>query len=623
MPLGQLENVVRHLRRMAGISDAQRSTDGQLLERYTACRDESAFVALVRRYGRLVRSVCHNILHHEQDIEDAFQVTFMVFACKAGSIRKSSSVASWLYGVAYRTAMNAKRTRSRRCEAFPGGAWERGELQARSREQPVAEASLREIQAILDEEVQRLPEKYRAPFILCCLEGKSRAEAGEQLGLKEGTVSSRLAQARKQLQQRLTRRGVVLSAALCAVELSRTAAASVPPILLKGTIECALSFAAGNAAATHLISTEVAGLANGVLRSMIAKTIKTTTAAPWHTPKPAPALQAKSGPDGRFRFAVPKSVLDFNAEEELPTQLMAIADGFGCDWATIKDAEPKEITLRMVKDAPLSMRILDLNGRPVAGAKLTVTDLWYPKGDGLGNFLDAIRKNGDYAIEKDWHRPLPGPLATAITGRDGRFRLAGIGRERLVNLRLNGPAIATASLCAMTRTGDTVANPKKGRANEGSFEIYGAASDYVAAVSRPIRGVVRDKETGKPLAGVAVGGGYDYWVKTDKKGRYELLGLSKASRYQLQAEPADGRHFQRHIVLQDTPGLDALICDLELVRGLMVRGRFRVEGLVPDQEYQVSSYSDRRPGFRDLCVPVIVKPGEHKDMGDLRMRRVK
>lgn len=641
MSSGQLEKVVHHLRRMAGISDAQRAADGQLLERYISSRDENAFAVLVRRYGRLVRSVCRNILRHEQDIEDAFQVTFMVFACKAASIRKSSSVASWLYGVAYRTAMNTKRTRTRRCE-------KQREPEGHSREQPVAEASLREIQAILDEEVQRLPEKYRSPFILCCLEGKSRAEAGEQLGLMEGTVSSRLAQARKRLQQRLTRRGVVLSAVLCAVELSRTAAASVAPILVKGTIQAALSFAAGNAAATHLISAEVASLASSVLQALFAKTVKMTTialltiglmagagllachvlaqkpaaekpqnsppkaketpAAPkrdsievtticgrvldpdgkpmtgaelylakptvrWYTPKLAPSLQVKSGPDGRFRFAVPKSDLDFNAQEELPAQVMAIADGFGCDWATIEDVEPKEITLRLVKDVPLAMRILDLNGRPVAGVKLIVTDLWYPKGDGLGSFLDAIRKNGEYAIDKDWDRPLPGPLATATTGRDGRFRLAGIGRERLVNLRLDGPAIATASLCAMTRKGDTVANPKKGRANDGVFEIYGAASEYVAAVSRPIRGVVRDKETGKPLAGVAVGGGYDYWVKTDEKGRYELLGFFKASRYLLQAEPADGRHFQRHVVLQDTPGLDALTCDIALVQGLMVRGR--------------------------------------------------
>jgi RNA polymerase sigma factor (sigma-70 family) len=230
---------MQHLRQVAGLSDAQRLRDAQLLGRYVSSRDQDAFTELVRRYGWLVRSVCRHVLRHESDIDDAFQATFLVFASRAGSIRKSSSVASWLYGVAYRSAMKIKGAAARRHEKQrePGGY---------AREQPVTEAALREVQALLHEEVQRLAEKHRAPFVLCCLEGKSRAEAARLLGLKEGTISSRMAQARQQLQRRLARRGVLLSAALCAVELSRTtAAASVPPVLLKSAIKGALAFAAG------------------------------------------------------------------------------------------------------------------------------------------------------------------------------------------------------------------------------------------------------------------------------------------------------------------------------------------------------------------------------------------
>src|SRR5262245_55310857 len=253
-----LGSVVRHLRQVAGLSEARELTDAELLKRFVSSGDEDAFALLVCRYGRLVRSVCRQVLHHEQDVDDAFQVTFLVLASRAASIHKTTAVASFLYGVAYRTAMNAKRARTRR-----------GEQQSRSqgcgRDQPFTEAALREVQAILHDEVNALPEKYRAPFVLCCLEGKTRAEPAEELGWKEGTVFCRVARARAELQRRLTRRGVVLTAALCAVELGRTGAAAVRPALVNSTIEAALSVAAGKAAAADLVSAAVAALSNGVL----------------------------------------------------------------------------------------------------------------------------------------------------------------------------------------------------------------------------------------------------------------------------------------------------------------------------------------------------------------------
>jgi RNA polymerase sigma factor (sigma-70 family) len=268
MPHGQLDTVLRHLRGVTGLSAAQELTDGQLLERYVSGHDEDAFATLVRRYDRLVRSVAWRVLHHEQDTDDAFQATFLVFATKAASIRRITSVASWLYGVAYRTAMNAKRARMRRNkeERYRKGS---------TTLQPVSVAALREIQQILDEEVARLAEKYRAPFVLCCVDGKSKAEAARELGWKEGTLFTRLARARKELQRRLTRRGVMLSAALCAVALARNEAAAAAPSLLDSTIKAALSFAAGKAVASGLASAEAAALAKRVLQSMLMTKVKT------------------------------------------------------------------------------------------------------------------------------------------------------------------------------------------------------------------------------------------------------------------------------------------------------------------------------------------------------------
>jgi RNA polymerase sigma factor (sigma-70 family) len=265
---GQLDVVACYLRRLAGWSATENGTDAQLLERFVSNGDEDAFATLVHRYGRLVRSVCRHVLRHEQDVDDAFQVTFLVLASKAATIWKTNSVASWLYGVAYRSAMNAKKAKARRRE-------QQTDLERCSREQPLAETSLREIQAILHDEVNALPGKYRAPFVLCCLEGKSRAEAAKELGSKEGTVSSRLARARQALQRRLSRRGVLISAALSAVEVSRNAvAAAFEPSFIDCTTKAALSFATGKTVAADLVSADVAALAKGVLQSLFMSKVK-------------------------------------------------------------------------------------------------------------------------------------------------------------------------------------------------------------------------------------------------------------------------------------------------------------------------------------------------------------
>jgi RNA polymerase sigma factor (sigma-70 family) len=217
--------VLGNIRRWAAGRPGLELTDSQLLERYVGQHDQAAFAGLVRRHGSLVWGVCRHLLHHQQDAEDAFQATFLVLAQKATSIRQPGAVAAWLHGVARRSALQIRRAAARRRvheQQAPGTA----------RPDPQGEVAWRELQAILDEELHGLPEKYRAPFVLCCLEGRSKAEAARELGWKEGTVSGRLARARKFLQHRLTRRGVSLSAVLCAIELSRGAARAAVPVAL-------------------------------------------------------------------------------------------------------------------------------------------------------------------------------------------------------------------------------------------------------------------------------------------------------------------------------------------------------------------------------------------------------
>ncbi len=212
----------------------------QLLERFIVEGDNAAFDGLVDRFGGVVWRVCRRLLQQDQDAEDAFQAVFLTLARKAPSIRNREGVGSWLYGVAFRTARKARQA-----------VWRRRELTAHAKPpgtEPAAcdAAALSEMQRLLDEEVLRLSDKYRVPFVLCCLEGMSKSEAAEELGLKEGTISGRLARARKLLHKRLVRRGVTLSAVLTALALTQqSVTAALPAILLESTAAAVLAYENG------------------------------------------------------------------------------------------------------------------------------------------------------------------------------------------------------------------------------------------------------------------------------------------------------------------------------------------------------------------------------------------
>jgi RNA polymerase sigma factor (sigma-70 family) len=257
-PLGA---VVRYLRTAAPANPDKPLADAELLERFLASRDEAAFSALVRRHGPMVLGVCRGVLRHQQDAEDAFQVTFLVLARHAATVRKRGVLAGWLHGVAYRTALQARRAAARRRH-------HETRVEAMTQKQPSTPESWQEVRAALDEEVAGLPPAYRAPFVLCFLEGRSRAEAARELGIKEGTVSSRIARARTQLQQRLTRRGLGLAAALAALAVAREAGAAPPPSLVKATVRAGLEYAAGRTLAAGVVSADAAALLKGVSNAM-------------------------------------------------------------------------------------------------------------------------------------------------------------------------------------------------------------------------------------------------------------------------------------------------------------------------------------------------------------------
>jgi RNA polymerase sigma factor (sigma-70 family) len=266
---GRLGGLIRRLRRDAG-AGAEGVGDGQLLQRFAHHRDESAFATLVGRHGPMVLGVCRRVLRDPHDADDAFQATFLVLAHKARSIVRPQALASWLYHTALRTALRAR--------------LRRGRLRAREgvlEDLPAAETTedlaWHELRPALDEELGRLPRKYRDAVVSCYLEEKTYTEAAQALGLAAGTVSSRLARARGILRKRLLRRGLTLSSGLLVALLTRQAlSAAVPGALRDATTGAALRLAAGQAVLAATTGS-VAALTQEVLKAMSLTRLKIGT----------------------------------------------------------------------------------------------------------------------------------------------------------------------------------------------------------------------------------------------------------------------------------------------------------------------------------------------------------
>ncbi len=656
---------LRQLRRQMAASQGRNDSDEQLLSAFISRRDDDAFSALVRRHGPMVLQVCRRLLGQEQDAEDTFQAAFLVLARHASSLRKKGSLASFLHGTAYRLARDVKRSAARRRK-------HEGQAPSRPPVDPADELSWREVRTLLDEEIARLPEIYRSVFVLCHLEDLSRAEAAQHLGLKECTVLSRLAKARKRLAERLARRGVELTAVLAATTVAAQSASALPAGLIANTINAALALAAGEKLA-GIVSASVAQLVRNATAAMASKAkvalallltasllggasvwlnAQPQATAPLPTyataakaddkPQTAPSkpeeaktvefrgqvldpdgkpfagaklhliypttkvlpipARGTSDSEGRFHFWVAKTDFD-KSYKPAPWEeaiVVAAAKGYGLgmpERRAGKSGSNTALLLRLAKDdAPLKGRILDLQGKPVAGAIIRVQGLHAPvKGD-LAAFVNALKDKKEFfppmqehllGFADRWNGPYPSTLFAPVkTADDGRFEIKGVGRERLAALRIEGPTIATRDVFVMTRSGDTVHAPgyRQYEPNTDKLTIYGNGFDHIAAPCRPIVGVVRDKDTGKPIPGAIVtsyqrAGSHisavtDLLTVADKNGHYRLLGMPKGEGNVIRAAgPEDEPYLMATQNIADPPGLEPITADFALKRGVWISGR--------------------------------------------------
>jgi RNA polymerase sigma factor (sigma-70 family) len=658
------------VRAIRAVAAATERTDLELLAQFNA-GDEAAFAALVERYGGMVLGVCRRLLPTVQDAEDACQATFLVLASKARAGRWQTSVANWLYTTARRIASRANRTAARRAKREARAAV------------PEAASLLdqmtgREAFAALDEELDRLPAIYRQPLVLCYLAGLTRDEAAVRLGVPAVTLKSQLDRGRKKLADALTKRGIVLGAGLLAAAATSTARA-VSPVLHR----CILAAAGGSppvpvaALAKEVVVNEflhraqwallaVAGVAllgfgftsrppaaeqprsmPGLMRNADTPKAEVTK----HTitgkvlgadGKPAvaqlillrsdgsPLPLGKTQADGRFRVTVPFGTAD--------VYLIARMDGQGADYALVS-RHTADVTLTLTKDNPVRGRVIDTQGKPVAGAVVfpryvydfgerkadLFLDYWKTKHPGAGAMQG--QNNLQVGVRTKFDLPGRGSVLASRTDKDGGFEITGLGAERIIALRCRAAGQADAEVLVVNRAKFDPAMVNKAAANNrerllrGMYrnpametQLHGPDVTIVVEREKVIRGIVKDRDTGAPRPGVEVTFGrvsamellpLSHTATTDKDGKFEIRGSRKHSAYipEVAADPETG-YLPAQVEVKDTAGYEPISVEIACARGIVVTGKMTnketgkpLAGLIRTEPMQENPFLKKYPAM--------------------------
>jgi len=647
--------IVRQVMCSAG-AEGHGETDRDLLRRFVDANDQSAFAALVRRHTAMVFGVCRRCVPTVQDAEDACQATFVVLAGKAKGIRWQASVANWLFTTARRVAHNtqvAVQRRARResragvpeeiepVERMTGRELlialdeELGKLSTRYRE-PLVLCYLEGLTR--DEAAARLA--VPAGTLKTRLErGRKRlhdALTGRGLGLGAGLLAlactspagaspSRMAQTvlaalagtpspavaalakgvvvngvyRKSLLVLVTAVGAAaLGLGMRSVSLTAADPQPTPKAPAKAAVPAPKDVP--KAADLTADTTGEATYGGRVLDPDGKPVPGAKLYTLYYTPKVLPIPErGVTDKDGTFRFRVEKKEFDRTAAARPWDQVLvfAVADGYGLGFPQINPytrLEQTNLTIWLVKDVPITGRVLDLQGKPVAGATAVVHEFWWPtKSDDLNGFLASLKvkkelypaffenqmgQTGTW-MSRDIGRILP----PAVTDAEGRFVLKGIGRERVVALSIEGPTVASTNVWAMTRAGEKVSAAMQQHGGGGEIMLAGATFEQIVPPCRPIVGTVRDKDTGKPIPGAIVEsymiGGKNLTqthlrAVANKEGHYRLLGMPKVEGNQIRIGPPDGQPYLMAVAtVRDGPGLEPVTVDVELKRGVWITGK--------------------------------------------------
>src|SRR5262245_20331111 len=493
MPATHFDRLVAGVRQ--ALEPATRS-DRELLDQFTQTRDSTAFETLVRRHGPQVLATCRKVLPGA-DADDAFQATFLALASDARRVR--TAVGGWLVVVAHRVAVRLRSAERRRSaiEARHAGP-------AADERDP----SWRDACAVLHAELDKLPETFRRPLVLCYLRGLSRDEAARELGWTEGTLKGRLERGRLKLRGRLKKRGLTLSAGLLTALVAPSAGA-VPASLIRAATarepsrvasEVIRGLPSSSAASTWKAAGLLGVAAAGVIAVWTAERRKPVAVGQPDPPpvvkkgetQSKPLVQAERvevkgrvvGPDGKPVAGAKLHILDGAGRHAAPQEsakadgsfqftldpppisfhgryIVATADGFGCGWTIVPAVQlDREHVLRLAADVAIAGRVIDLEGQPVPDARIRVQMIETTEPGRFDDFMRAWAGNKEehersvYMLDQRlYENPGLDEIFSATTDAKGRFMLVGVGQDRVPALVIEAQGKAVQPVRVVTRFG--------------------------------------------------------------------------------------------------------------------------------------------------------------------------
>ena len=689
---------------VAGLDDAA------LWERFATRRDEAAFAALVVRHGPMVLRAARAIVGDHHAAEDLVQTTFATLARRGGSIRRFETLAPWLHRVATRAAIRHRNQTRRRSDR---------ERHAEARSADPRGSDRAAIVAAIHAELDRLPASYRAPIVLCDLEGWTKASAAAHLGWTEGAVRGRLERGRARLRVQLTRHGFTPALGSMAVWLGGVEASAASLALRPGLVGSAVR--AGIAAAgsslgpvawvsqtsadlvgnlsrlgpvrAGLVAVGLAGsvgvgafgwIESGRAPAIPAAGLADDSAGPIPAPRPAPAIlpapvPVKDDPSkpgdlvtlsgriveptggqpvpgasvrvrpyvnliprpaeiatttdnaGRFTVRVPRHLVGGTYRDAV--KVIATAAGFGPGWQGLGAAlnlDLDDLTIPLtVDDVPLEGRVVS-NGQPVAGVLVRVGEIYASTTADLSPWIDRVRRIGIKGAweGENWRQLVDlGSFSdlTTRTDAEGRFRLDGLGRERVAELLISRVGFATTQVSALTRAGEPLVGRPQGEANPTPITFEPNRFEATLPPGRAVAGVIRDAKTGPPIAGIPLEGlvvDEQSWNVplpgirgvSDPAGHYRLDGLPIANQYRVLVRPIAGQPYLHcDLPTPTTEGLAVeapLTFDFNLRQGVVIRGRVTnsisgqpiVNAAVETFAFKGKPELDRFPGL-DRSIP--------------------